>query len=184
MNFWQYRTNVLLMSFVGVCLLASPGKTNTPKYFCGSQNNLPITFVRTTMGDIALIRWISHDFLPQETPLQRCERASLGLQRAYDNNALEYLQGETLDGQPVICTARSQYEDCTTETVIVNLTSTTDPNTALALLLDLRRIASESPLHQSGSDLLTYVDGDAYSRLDSVLSGLISIQFPETISDN
>lgn len=184
MSFCRYNIIAFVTASLFIIPLSYSGKADIPKYFCGSQDGLPTTLVRTTMGDIALIRWVSYDFLPQETPQQRCEKASLGLQRAYDNNVLEYLQGEIMGNQPVICTTQNQDEDCTPETVIVNLTPGTNPNTALALLLDLRRIASESPLYQSGSDLLSYVNGDAYSDLDSVLSGLISIQIPESVSED
>ena len=182
----SFKRILLCLLIVGCAniFLSQPGKTESPKYFCSEQNDLPTTFIRTPSGEVPLIRWVSHAFLPQDTPQERCNRASLGLQRAYDNNVLEYLRADEIDGQPVICAVGRKGEACTPETTIIYLVSGTNANEALALIFELRRIASVSPLYQTGGDLLTYVNGEAYSSLDAVVAGIVSIQFPDMISED
>jgi hypothetical protein len=163
------------------CSLASAstiGYAQTPIFFCRAEEGVPTTIYRTSsLGEIPMIRWVSHDFLAGQSPQRRCESASSNLQVAYDNGTLEYIHsGESSEGQPAICVGNIEGDkNCSNGRILILLNRDTDANAALGQLLRIGEIVSKQPLYQSG-DLLFYVDGEAYINVDVFIEGLSRIE--------
>jgi len=149
------------------------------KYFCAEYNLFPATMQNTAFGPVPLIRWISQQYLNGLSPEERCRQAANVLQVAYDNNTLQYIRAAFVDGQPVICTALNIREGCANEAVVIRLNSSTDPNVAIAELLNVRDLVSRQPLYQNGLNVLFAENGFNYVDLVEIETLLVCAEYSD-----
>ncbi len=127
-----------------------------------SQKKLPTTYARNERGKIAVVRWET-TYFKDYTPQQRCEEVSPRFQTAYENGSLQYLTNGTMNGEPVICTARSDGGDC--DTLIMTLRRNDDPKPILAQLNDTFQGRSTGPIrHSSNKAIYIKVDIEEFLK--------------------
>ncbi|MEO0687687.1 MAG: COP23 domain-containing protein [Cyanobacteria bacterium J06649_11] len=163
----------LLFSCSALCI--NPASAQQSKYFCTLVDQEPVTMGRTIYGDVPIIRWTSGLALSGQSPQQRCDTTANRFQRAFDSDNLLLRAGELNPEQPVICAVSEVGNACSQENTVVFLNSDTDPNTALAALLNIRWISSLTPLHQGSDRLLFSQAGFSYSDLIELEEALICI---------
>ncbi|MDJ0714200.1 MAG: COP23 domain-containing protein [Prochloraceae cyanobacterium] len=161
------------------------------KFFCGYKNSEPATFVRTSRGNMPIIRWADGAFPPPWTPIRRCQVVSDRFERFYDNGTLKYIKAGWMGGQPVLCVAGYRGGRCLPNGLLVTLKSGADPNLTLQRMLDRRALATGRPLDLSGGtgrrrggprqtttdlsgnndrSLLSELNGESYFDIESFLN--------------
>ena len=165
------------------------------KFFCGRSNGQPVTMVRTSRGNIPIIRWVDNSFSPPWTPLNRCYEISARFERFYDNGILKYIKAGWSNSQPILCVAGDRGGSCLPNGLLVMLKPGSDPQLILQRLLDRRVLAAGNPIDLSGGenhesfispvntdssidlsggesdrDLIFEVNGEMYFNIDSWLS--------------
>ena len=129
--------------------LSSPSSNSYTQrqFFCGMSNGLPSTIVRTVRGPMPIIVWANKDFTQLDgSPEHRCKEISARFERFNDSGQLKYLKTGTINGQSVICTAKDRNSYCSSDTVLLTISSGTDANFILRLLLNTRVGANVSPV--------------------------------------
>ena len=140
---------------------------NTVQFICSqgfdrdSGQRLPTTFAWHKQGKTALIRWKT-PWGNGITPQQRCEQVSPRFQQAYDNGTLNFITNGTMNGQPVICTAKEQGGQC--QTVLMTLRAEDNSLQMLNQLKDVLGGRTTGPVvHSSGASQTYYrVDIDKF----------------------
>ena len=98
-----------------------------------------------------MVRWVTDHFEQAGyDPWRRCYEVSDRFQKAYKNGSLEYLTNGTMNGQKVICTARSAAGGC--EDLLITLRPGDD---ALQILGSLERVLlgrSNTPVYHDSGD--------------------------------
>lgn len=113
-----------------------------------SGKKLPTTYASNARGKIAVVRWETKYF-KNYTPQERCDEVSPRFQTAYENGSLLFLTHGTMNGQPAICTSRSEGGPC--DTLLITLRPNDDPMPILQQLGDTLQGRSTGPLrHNSG----------------------------------
>lgn len=119
-------------------IMTQPSHAQSQKFFCGMSDGIPATMVRTSRGNIPMIRWVDTFFSPPWTPQQRCREISNRFQHFYNNGTLNFLRSGKLRGQPVLCVASENGGPCLRNGVLVTLKPNSNPQDTLQLLLDYR----------------------------------------------
>lgn len=175
----KLRLFVQTLSAMAIALSATanithPSYAQSKKFDCGMSSNGPATLVRTSRGNIPIIRWVNNAFPPPWTPQQRCEEISARFQRFYNNGTLKFLRGGRLRGQPVLCVASYKGGPCLPNGVLVTLKPGTDPQLTLARLSDFRAGGSGRPIQLSGSRNtgaeVSYVNDAAYLDVEKLIT--------------
>lgn len=140
-----------------------PSSAQSKKFFCGMSRGVPATLVRTSRGNLPIIRWVDAAFPPPWTPEQRCEEISARFQRFYDNGTLNFLRAGKHRRQPVLCVASEKGGSCLRDGVLVTLKPDRNPQETLQILLDYRGGSSPAGiLELSGSTVVSSVNNAAY----------------------
>ncbi|MFN6568616.1 COP23 domain-containing protein [Dendronalium sp. ChiSLP03b] len=153
--------------------LVQPGYTQSSKFYCGMSSGVPATLVRTSRGNIPVIRWVDNAFPPPWTPQQRCEEISARFQRFYDNGTLNFLRAGKLSNQPVLCVASYKGGSCLPNGVLVTLKVGTNAPLTLQRLLDRQGSGGGRPINLSGGDskeLFSYYKDSAYLDVAKFIS--------------
>ena len=157
-----------------IAALGQPSYAQEDKFFCGMSNGKPATIVRTSRGNIPMIRWVDTSFPAPWTPENRCEEISSRLQRFYDNGTLKYLKAGWIGREPVLCVAGYRGGLCLSNGLLVTLKRGTDPNLTLQRLLNRRALAERNPINlrggESDKDLVSEVNGETYYNIGSFLA--------------
>jgi len=133
------------------------------KFFCGKNKGVPTTMVRTSRGNEPMIRWKIRDFSRSGyTPQKRCQTVSQRIQRYYDNGEIYITSRSNFKGYPVLCISNSKGGSCSSENILVTLKPGTDTGKVLQQIIDFRQGAADKPIELSGSEFVTYVDGEFY----------------------
>lgn len=133
------------------------------KFFCAILNDVPTTMVRSSRGNVPMIRWTVKDFGRSGfTPLKRCQAVSTRFQRYYDNGQVYITSRSKLNGYPVLCISNTKGGSCSSENILVTLKPGTDTGRVAQQIVDFRRGAADKPIELSGSEFVTYVDGEFY----------------------
>jgi hypothetical protein len=138
-----------------------PSYAENNKFFCTQESGVPVTKVRTTRGDETFIRWVVEDF-KKFPPLTRCRSVTAKFQRYYDNGQLFITSRDNFQGYPVLCIANRKGTPCTSANILVTLKPGSDTGRILKQMLDFRRGVGASPINLSGSQHITYDNGDLY----------------------
>lgn len=144
------------------------------KFICGMSRGVPATLVRTSRGNIPVIRWVDNSFPPPWTPQQRCEDISARFQRFYDNETLKFLRAGRLSGQTVLCVASYRGGPCLPKGVLVTLKPGTDPLLTLERLRDRRGKGGGRPIDLSSdgssNEVVSYVNDAAYLNVEQLIA--------------
>lgn len=133
------------------------------KFYCAVLNGVPITWVRTSRGREQFILWVVKDFSASGfTPLKRCIAVSAKFRRYYDSGTLYITSRSNVNSYPVLCVANRKRRRCSRKNILVTLRPGTDAGRVLKQILAFRRGASNKPVELSGSELVTYENGEFY----------------------
>ncbi|PMB00582.1 hypothetical protein CEN50_02630 [Fischerella thermalis CCMEE 5268] len=130
--------SIAALTLSSTASITQPSHAQTSKFFCGMSRGVPATLVRTSRGNIPIIRWVDEAFPPPWTPEKRCEEISSRFQRFYDNGTLNFLRAGKLRSQPVLCVASEKNGPCLANGVLVTLKPDRNPRETLQRLLDYR----------------------------------------------
>jgi hypothetical protein len=114
----------------------------------------PTTYIWTASKKIALIRWKKNwgNFI---SPQQRCEAISPRFQKAYESGTLQFITNGMMNGQPVICTTRSNGGAC--QTLLMTLRQEENSFKTLVELKELLNGTEVTPVtHSSGTPQVYY----------------------------
>lgn len=130
-----------------------------PQFICGdsydaeSGKRLPTTFVWTSRGKIALIRWQTEHF-GNYPPQRRCQEVFPRFQEAYDNGSINLITNGRINNQPVICTARAYGEEC--KTLLMTLRHEDNPGEILNQLKAIFQGQQVGPVKHSAGEMQFY----------------------------
>jgi hypothetical protein len=125
---WKLVTTTIATAAIATATLSiaaiEASANQEVKFVCGqsfdqsSGQRYPTTYAWNNRGKTQVIQW-RRPWGTGVTPQQRCEQVSPRFQEAYTNGSLKFLTNGTLNGQPVICTAKEQGGQC--QTVLMTL---------------------------------------------------------------
>lgn len=164
-----------LSTFTIIATINQPSLADSNKFFCEKRNGTPVTMVRTSRGNETFIRWVVADFKGY-SPEKRCTIISARFQRYYDNGGLVYITSrDNFKGYPVLCVADRKGGSCANdEDVLVTLKPGTDTGRVLRQILDFRRGADVKPVELSGSQYVSYSEGDLYLDVKQLVDAVDS----------
>ncbi|MBC6424635.1 MAG: hypothetical protein GDA38_26600 [Hormoscilla sp. SP12CHS1] len=115
------------------------------------DKRVPSTYAWTKRGKLAVVRWVTDHFeRAGYDPWRRCYEVSNRFQKAYKNGSLEYLTNGTINGQKVICTARSAAGGCEDLSIALR-----PGDNELEILASLERVLlgrSDTPVYHESDD--------------------------------
>ena len=140
------------------------------KFICGMSRGVPATLVRTSRGNIPIIRWVDTAFPQPYNPEHRCEEISDRFQRFYQNGTLNFLRAGRLKNQSVLCVAGEKGGPCLPEGILVTLKPKTNPQEILEQLLDYRGSSSGGVIELSGNNtMVSSVNDAAYLNVNKLI---------------
>ncbi len=82
-------------------------------FFCGMNQGILTTLVRTPRGDLAVKRWIIDDTeMTDSRPQKQCEEVSERFQTYYSKGELAYITTGIMNDQAVVCTTYANGSAC------------------------------------------------------------------------
>ncbi|NES19481.1 MAG: hypothetical protein F6K41_11250 [Symploca sp. SIO3E6] len=100
----------------------------------------PVTVARGPIGEIPVVYWVRP--LGGYSPEERCYMVSSKFDSLQKKGALEYISHGMMGGQPVICTANYNGDNCVAQ--LFTLHPEDSPKEVLEQLLGVRNLASEA----------------------------------------
>ncbi|MBO3460982.1 COP23 domain-containing protein [Aetokthonos hydrillicola Thurmond2011] len=137
------------------------GYAGRNKFFCAQENGETVTKVITSRGPETFIRWVVKDF-KQFPPLKRCNLVSNRFLRYYDNGSIFITSRDNFNGYPVLCISDQKGAPCTSDNILVTLRPGEDAGLALKQIIAFRRGTGTTTIELSGSQYITYEQGDLY----------------------
>ncbi len=118
------------------------------KFFCDTSGSVPVTLVKTSRGNIPMIRWVKKTFNGfGYNPVQRCRETSLRLTIFHDSGRLKSMRSGTTNGYPVLCVDGGvEGSPCERQHVLLTFDRGVDPNAIGRQLIDLRRRAQKGAI--------------------------------------
>jgi hypothetical protein len=137
-------------------------KAENRDFFCESRRGIPVTVARTERGNKVIIRWVStRRLFGNLTPQKHCEQVSSNLQAAQDNQRLNNLISDKVNGQQVICVSDKPRGNCVD--ILITLKPGSNAKKALIELLDLRGIGDGKAIEE-GEDKRINIDFSMYLK--------------------
>ncbi|WP_026734904.1 COP23 domain-containing protein [Fischerella sp. PCC 9605] len=155
-------TSALALAAIAITTSNQPSYAGGNKFSCAKLNGVPVTMVRTSRGNETFIRWKDEYFSKSIDRMSRCQAVTDRFQRYYDNGNLFITSRENVNNYPVLCIANRKGAPCTSDNILITLKPGTDIGRVLKQMLDFRRGVGTEPIELSGSQYLTYEDGDLY----------------------
>lgn len=126
-------------------------------FFCGMNQGILTTLVRTPRGNLAVKRWIIDDIeMTDATPQKQCEEVSERFQVYYNKGELAYITTGIMNDQAVVCTTYANGSAC--NGFLFALEDGQNAHLALQQLFP----ASDSWEVDSNDNSLFYIDVDQY----------------------
>ncbi|MCU0517096.1 MAG: COP23 domain-containing protein [Oscillatoria sp. Prado101] len=132
-------------------------------FYCDDKKSPPATLIRTSRGNVPVIRWTSDVFPPPLTPEERCKIVSQRFQEFYNQNKLKYIITGKMKGQPVVCVANRKDGDCAG--LLFTLKPGSDPQLTLKRLLSDRALAAGNALNESTGEQL-YINMEEFMKTE------------------
>lgn len=173
LGFFAHILSIIAIALGSTATLIQPGYTQSSKFYCGMSGGVPATLVRTSRGNIPVIRWVDNTFPPPWTPQQRCEEISARFQYFYNHEKLNFLRAGKLNKQPVLCVASYKGGSCLPNGVLVTLKGDADAQLTLQRLLDRQGLGGGRAIDLRGGDskeLFSYYEEAAYLDVGKFLS--------------
>jgi len=144
------------------------------RFYCGNASNAPATLATTTSGKtVPVIRWTSTTFNSAGWSQQkRCQVVSERFENYRKQGSLIYLTTGSMNGMPVICTAKKDGGGC--DGLLYTLKPGQNPNESLALLIN----ASTIDVKNRPRDPLNETTGRLYIKMSDLLDTVAEINKP------
>jgi hypothetical protein len=140
------------------------------KFQCELVAGIPTTVVRTVRGNIPTIHWVKSFTGRYNNVNQRCTEVSTRLEKFNRNGQLKFIRTGNVNSYPVLCVDTGvSGNTCPMTSVLVTLPKGSDSSHILQQMLDLRARAAGKIIQLSGTQLVTYRNGDAYVNIDRLL---------------
>ena len=140
------------------------------KFQCELVAGIPTTVVQTVRGNIPTIHWVKAFTGRYNNVNQRCAEVSTRLERFNRNGKLKFIRTGNVNSYPVLCVDTGvSGNTCPMTSVLVTLPKGSDSSHILQQMLDLRARAAGKVIQLSGSQLVSYRNGDAYVNIDRLL---------------
>ena len=140
------------------------------KFQCELVAGIPTTVVQTVRGTIPTIRWVKTFTGRYNNVNQRCAEVSTRLERFNRNGKLKFIRTGNVNSYPVLCVDTGvSGNTCPMTSVLVTLPKGSDSSHILQQMLDLRARAAGKVIQLSGTQLVSYRNGDAYVNIDRLL---------------
>lgn len=156
----------------GVAAIVNPAQANEDvRFICATgfdkktNQRFPTTYAWTGGQKRTIIRWKYKWFNSSATtPQKRCQEVSARFQAAYNNESFEFITNSRINGQRVICTARSKGGAC--NTTLLTLRPADDSLVILTNIKDiLRGRGSQIIEHTSANKQVYYqIDIDKFLK--------------------
>ncbi len=149
----QLLAAVFAGSAISFVLVSSPTRAEGTTFVCGQSNGVPATLAKVPQGDVPVILWKSDYFTEAGyNPLRRCQMVSERFQTYYNLGAMNYLTTGRMNGQNVVCAARSEGGPCAkdlpNEGLLFTIKADSNPGETLENLLQVRHQA-RGPISES-----------------------------------
>ena len=140
------------------------------KFQCELVAGVPTTVVQTVRGSIPTIHWVKTFTGRYNNVNQRCAEVSTRLERFNRNGKLKFIRTGNVNSYPVLCVDTGvSGNTCPMTSVLVTLPKGSDSSHILQQMLDLRARAAGKVIQLSGTQLVSYRNGDAYVSVDRLL---------------
>ena len=131
------------------------------QFICDTSKSIPVTYILTSKENIEFIGWESQAFLNSGySPKLRCQIVSARLQRAWDAQTMRYMTTGKMNGQKVICFAKTRDSGCTPGSLLITLEYKDNPNKVLVELVNVQTRKQKVRLSRGGKPI--YIDVEAY----------------------
>lgn len=152
---------------------AAEAGTAARSFVCSSAAGAPATNVVTADGrQVPVIRWTSSVFTDAGWNQQRrCQEVSERFDGFLKQGRLSYITTGRMNGQPVICTARSKGGAC--DGLLFTLKPGQDATSTLENLLEIR-VKARGPLNETNSRLYVSLDELLSTAQANAGSGLVA----------
>jgi Circadian oscillating protein COP23 len=148
---------------------ASPAKPSR-KFQCEMVAGIPTTVVKTVRGNIPTIHWVKSFTGRYNNVNQRCAEVSTRLDKFNRSGKLKFIRTGNVNNYPVLCVDNGvSGNTCPMTSVLVTLPKGSDSSHILQQMLDLRARAAGQIIQLSGTQLVSYRNGDAYVNIDRLL---------------
>jgi hypothetical protein len=138
----------LTLSTLGV-IYQPPALAQRTSFYCDTGKSPATTYIKSRGRKSAVIRW--NLAVGKNSAKQRCRIVSQRFQRLYDSGNLRFFKTGVLNGQNVVCAARTSGDPCNNRSLLFTLTRGSNPNTVLAQLFNAGSLATSSVVNQSAS---------------------------------
>lgn len=140
------------------------------KFQCELVAGVPTTVVRTVRGSIPTIHWVKSFTGRYNNVNQRCTEVSTRLERFNRSGQLKFIRTGNVNSYPVLCVDKGvSGNTCPMTSVLVTLPKGSDSSHILQQMLDLRARAAGKIIQLSGTQLVTYRNGDVYVNINQLL---------------
>jgi hypothetical protein len=166
----MWSTHHLRGGLVGLALLVgtasfAPGAQANPQklsFYCGTSQGSPATLAKSGSRVVPIIRWSSDAFSDSGfSPERRCQEVSKRFQTYYDDGSLSFITTGRMNGQNVVCVARSHGGPCAG--LLFTLKPGANPTQVINQLFNIRTRAS-GPLNETTArpyiDFEEFLTGD------------------------
>lgn len=132
----------------------------TAFFFCGKSSNVPTVMARTKRGvDVPIIRFRSEYFsVSGWTPERRCQEIAQRFQSFYASDMLNYLTTGRMNGENIVCVAKTNGGACLEDGLLFTLKPGNKPRETLQHLIDMRYHKASSPINETTSRLYISID--------------------------
>ncbi|MCS6782426.1 MAG: COP23 domain-containing protein [Gloeomargarita sp. SKYBB_i_bin120] len=135
------------MLWLGTLLHPAQASPKRITFYCGTSQGAPATLVRSGNRVVPIIRWTSDAFAESGySNERRCQEVSRRFQAYYDDGSLSFITTGRMNGQNVICVARSHGGPCAG--LLFTLKPGTNPTRVINQLFNIRTRAS-GPLNET-----------------------------------
>jgi hypothetical protein len=131
-----------------VPVTAAGSGSGAQKFVCDANGPVPVTFVKTSRGNLPLIRWVKKTFTGfGYDPIQRCRETSRRLTAFHDAGQLKTMRSGTTHGYPVLCADGGVAGSaCERQHVLLTFDKDVDPAEISRQLTDLRARAQKGAI--------------------------------------
>jgi hypothetical protein len=142
---------IALLLVWGICMWVVPSTAagaGAQKFVCDASGPVPVTFVKTSRGNLPLIRWVKKTFSGfGYDPVQRCRETSLRLTTFHNAGQLKTMRSGTTHGYPVLCVDGGVVGSaCERQNVLLTFDRGVDPQAIGRQLTDLRARAQKGAI--------------------------------------
>ncbi|MEN9216115.1 MAG: COP23 domain-containing protein [Gloeomargarita sp. HHBFW_bins_162] len=136
----------MLMGMLGF-LPAAEANPKRLTFYCGTSQGAPATLAKSGNRVVPIIRWTSDTFSDSGfTAERRCQEVSKRFQTYYDDGSLSFITTGRMNGQNVVCVARSNGGPCAG--LLFTLKPGSNPTQVINQLFNIRTRAA-GPLNET-----------------------------------